>query len=60
MAKSEETKSQLATVIYNMLESVRVCALFFEPFMPITSKTVYESLGQGNIEEIEDIEQASN
>lgn len=37
LAKSEETADELAFVIYNVLEAIRIVALLFEPFMPNTS-----------------------
>ena len=58
LAKNED-KSELGAVIYNMLESIRITSLFMEPFMPVSSQKVYEALGQGNVEELTDIEAAS-
>ena len=37
LAKSEEQKLRLARVLYNLLETVRVCAGLLAPFMPDTS-----------------------
>ncbi|MBQ2639607.1 MAG: methionine--tRNA ligase [Bacilli bacterium] len=44
LAKDESKKDRLETVIYNLLESIRVCALFLEPFMPDTSKNIIKQL----------------
>ena len=59
LAKSEETADELAAVIYNALEAIRIIALFMAPFMPNTSAEVYRRLGLGDIFAITDIEGAS-
>lgn len=59
LAKSEETADELAAVIYNALEAIRIIALFMAPFMPNTSAEVYKRLGLGDIFAITDIEDAS-
>ena len=43
LAKSEETADELAAVIYNALEAIRIIALFMAPFMPTTSNEVFNS-----------------
>lgn len=40
LAKSEETAEELARVIYNVLEAIRIVAYLFMPFMPRTSQEV--------------------
>lgn len=57
LAKSNETANELATVIYNSLEAIRIIALYLEPFMPNTSGEVYKRLGLGDIHSVIDIEQ---
>ena len=47
LAKDENEKEKLETVIYNLLESIRVCAIQLKPFMPETSQNI---LSQLNIE----------
>ncbi len=47
LAKSEETKPRLGTVLYNLLESIRFAAIALEPFLPDTSKRI---LAQVNVE----------
>ena len=44
LAKSEDNKSRLATVLYNLLESIRYIAILLSPFMPDTSKAILEQL----------------
>ena len=45
LAKSEETKGRLATVIYNLLEVIRVAAVLLVPYIPKTSENVFAQLG---------------
>ena len=45
LAKSEENKPRLARVLYNLLETVRVCAGLLTPFIPETSEEIARRLG---------------
>ena len=45
LAKSEENKPRLAKVLYNLLETVRICAGLLTPFMPATAAEVSARLG---------------
>ncbi len=45
LAKSEEDKPRLATVIYNLLEAIRIGAVLLTPFIPASANTILESLG---------------
>ena len=45
LAKSEENKPRLARVLYNLLETVRICAGLLTPFMPDTSAEIARRLG---------------
>ena len=45
LAKSEETKGRLATVIYNLLEVIRVAAVLLVPYIPSTAKAIFGQLG---------------
>lgn len=44
LAKDDSLKERLKKVLYNLLESIRVCAIFLEPFMPDTSKKIFKQL----------------
>lgn len=44
LAKDEALQDRLETVIYNLLESIRVCAVLLEPFMPETSSKILEQI----------------
>ena len=59
LAKSEETRGDLAAVIYNALESIRVIAMYLAPLMPNTSAEVFRRLGLGAVTDITDIEAAT-
>ena len=45
LAKSEESKPRLARVLYNLLETVRICAGLLTPFMPDTAAEIARRLG---------------
>ena len=44
LAKDENQKDRLETVLYNLLESIRVCAVLLEPFLPETSIKILEQI----------------
>ena len=44
LAKDENLKDRLETVIYNLLESIRVCAVFLEPFLTKTSEEIFKQI----------------
>ncbi len=44
LAKDEEKKDRLATVLYNLLESIRFTAVLLSPFMPDTSEKIFAQL----------------
>ena len=45
LAKNEEDKPRLATVIYNLLETIRVGAVLLAPYIPTTAANVFAQLG---------------
>ena len=45
LAKNEEDKPRLATVIYNLLETIRVGAVLLTPYIPATAKNIFDQLG---------------
>ena len=59
LAKTEETRFELAQVMYNLLEAIRITALYLAPFMPNTSAEVFARLSLGNIGEVDNIKQAA-
>lgn len=48
LAKDEEKKARLGTVLYNLLESIRYIAILLSPFMPETSDKIMEQLNCDN------------
>ncbi len=44
LAKDEESKPRLGTVLYNLLEGIRYIAVLIAPFMPDTNKAILEQL----------------
>jgi len=44
LAKEEETQKRLQTVLYNLLESIRISAILLEPFIPDTSKKILNQI----------------
>ena len=45
LAKNEADKPRLATVIYNLLEVIRIGAVLLAPYMPETSEKIFSQLG---------------
>lgn len=45
LAKDETKKARLGTVLYNLLEGIRYLAILLSPYMPDTSKAIFEQLG---------------
>ena len=50
LAKDENLKDRLETVIYNLLESIRVCGLMLNPFLTITSEEIAKQINNYNKE----------
>lgn len=48
LAKDEEKKSRLATVLYNLLEGIRHLGILISPFMPEASEKIFDQLGCAN------------
>ena len=59
LAKDEAKADELAAVIYNSLEAIRIIALFLAPFMPNTSQEVFNRMGLGTLTDITDIQAES-
>lgn len=45
LAKDDSAKNRLAAVMYNLLESIRLCAVLLKPFMPDTSENILRQIG---------------
>ena len=45
LAKSEETRPRLARVLYNLLETLRICGTLLTPFMPASMDKLFAQIG---------------
>ncbi|MBQ1234337.1 MAG: methionine--tRNA ligase [Oscillospiraceae bacterium] len=45
LAKDEANTARLATVMYNLLETLRICAVLLAPFMPSTTEKIAAQIG---------------
>ena len=59
LAKDEAKQDRLKTVLYNILESIRVCAILLEPFINVTSEKILNELNT-NKRSIESINEFGN
>ncbi|WP_165053813.1 MULTISPECIES: methionine--tRNA ligase [unclassified Adlercreutzia] len=59
LAKDPERADDLAFVMYNLLEAIRITALYMAPFAPNTSAEVFRRLSLGDITAVADIEAAT-
>lgn len=57
LGKDPAKKDRLATVLYNLLEGIRVCAVLLTPFMPDTVVKIFDQIGAS--EEARDYETAA-
>ena len=44
LAKDENLTDRLETVLYNLLEAIRVCAVLLNPFLTKTSESIFEQI----------------
>ncbi len=47
LGRDEANKARLATVLYNLVETIRVCAILLTPFIPSTTPKIFEQIGAG-------------
>ena len=45
LAKDENCKPRLASVMYNLLETIRICAVMLQPFIPDSCARIFEQIG---------------
>ena len=48
LAKDEANKARLNTVLYNLLEGIRIGSVLLSPFMPSTASKVFEQINTAN------------
>ena len=51
LAKEEDKKDRLETVLFNLLEGIRVGANLLNPFIPETSQKILHQIGEGKVTE---------
>lgn len=44
LGRDEANKARLATVLYNLVETIRVCAILLTPFIPSTTPKIFEQI----------------
>ena len=47
LAKDEANKTRLATVMYNLLETIRICTTLLLPFIPGSCEKIFAQIGAG-------------
>ena len=45
LAKDPANRSRLATVMYNLLETIRICAVLLTPFIPDSAEKIFDQIG---------------
>jgi len=45
LAKDEANKTRLATVMYNLLEAIRICTVLLQPVMPESCEKIFDQIG---------------
>ena len=45
LAKDEANRPRLAAVLYNLLESIRICTVLLTPFMPTSCDKIFDQIG---------------
>ena len=45
LAKDDNSKPRLACVMYNLLETIRICAVMLQPFMPDSCEKIFGQIG---------------
>ena len=47
LAKDEKEIDKLRTVLYNLIESIRICAVYLQPFLPQTALKIFKLINTG-------------
>ena len=45
LAKDQGNRARLASVMYNLLETVRICAVLLTPFIPDSAEKIFDQIG---------------
>ena len=49
IAKDESKKDRLATVLYNLIECIRICTVLLQAFIPDTCEKIFNQINTDNI-----------
>jgi methionyl-tRNA synthetase len=60
LAKDPADQPRLGTVIYNLIESIRIIAVLLTPFMPRTPQSIFEQIGIKGNDNLQSWESLSN
>jgi len=44
LAKDEAKQDRLRTVLYNLLETIRICSVYLQAFIPVTAEKIFKQL----------------
>jgi methionyl-tRNA synthetase len=44
LAKDESKKDRLATVLYNLMESIRIATVYLQAYLPDTAKSIFNQI----------------
>ena len=55
LAKDQDKKERLNTVLYNLAETLRIVSVLIKPFMEHTSEAIEKQLGMKNVQTWEDV-----
>ena len=47
LAKDEANRARLASVMYNLLETIRICTILLTPFIPASCEKIFAQIGAG-------------
>ncbi len=50
LAKEEASQDRLKQVLYNLTESIRICAVYLQPFLPDTAEKIFEYINTDKIQ----------
>ncbi len=48
LAKDEKKRARLATVMYNLLETIRICAVLLQPVLTESTQKIFAQIGAGD------------
>ena len=49
LAKDPDKQDRLQTILYNLLETIRVCTIYLQAFIPETARKIFDQINTNNI-----------